>query len=134
MPKEAVRNLQRSHAADGFTKNSARQSEVSATVDRQKVRNRILDTQIPLTLRELMVTSKDLRTDFQDLIKVKNVRTMLLENSQDHALIANYPLTGTVDWPRSEGILIKAEMETNGKLVCAIIDTGSKLDLVTSDV
>ncbi|KAJ7163965.1 hypothetical protein C8R43DRAFT_879171, partial [Mycena crocata] len=115
-------------------KGSGRQSELSATVDRQKVMNRILDTQVPMTLRELMVTSKDLRTDFQELIKVKNVRAVLLGNSQDHPLISGYPLTGTAEWPRCEGILIKIEMETNGRAVCAIVDTGSQLDVVRSDI
>ncbi|KAJ7180002.1 hypothetical protein C8R43DRAFT_941736 [Mycena crocata] len=119
---------------DGLGKSQGRQSELSTTVDRQRVMDRILDIQIPMSLREIMVTLKELRTDFQELIKVKNVRAVLLGNSQDHPLIANYPLTGTADWPRSEGILIKIELETNGRMVCAIIDTGSQLDVVRSDV
>jgi hypothetical protein len=90
--------------------------------------DRILDVKIPLSLREIMVTSKDLRTEFQDLIKVKNVRAVLLGNTQDHPLIAN------LQWPRTEGILIKIEMETGGYPVCAIIDTGSQLDVVRADV
>jgi hypothetical protein len=84
--------------------------------------------EVPLSLREIMVTSKDLRTEFQEIIKVKNVRAVLLGNSQDHPLIAN------VGWPRTEGILIKIDMKTNGNDVCAIIDTGSQLDVVRADV
>ncbi|KAJ7173091.1 hypothetical protein C8R43DRAFT_944126 [Mycena crocata] len=106
---------------------SGRQSELSATVQRQDVMNRILDTQVPLSIREIMVTSKDLRSDFQDLIKVKNVKAVLLGNSEDHHAVLAH-----VDWPRIDGILIKVEMETNGRIVCAIIDTGSQLDVITN--
>lgn len=117
-----------SKGEDTPLKTAGRQSELSATVDRQGVMERILDTMVPMSMREIMVTSKDLRTDFQDLIRVKNVRAVLLGNSQDHPLIAN------MDWPRTEGILIKVEMETLGKPICAIIDTGSQLDVVRADV
>ncbi|KAJ7130390.1 hypothetical protein C8R44DRAFT_614069, partial [Mycena epipterygia] len=117
-----------SPAAVPVNRTNGRQSELSATVDRMSLMDRILDVPVTMTLREVMVTSKELRTEFQDLIKVKNVKAVLLGNSQDHPLIAN------LDWPRTEGILIKIEMETNGKPVCAIIDTGSQLDVVRADV
>ncbi|KAJ7139960.1 hypothetical protein C8R43DRAFT_893043, partial [Mycena crocata] len=112
-----------------LTRLTGRQSELSVTVDRQEVMNRILDTQVPLSIREIMVTSKDLRSDFQDLIKVKNVKAILLGNSEDHQTVL-----AQIDWPRTDGILIKVEMETNGRIVCAIIDTGSQLDVVRADV
>ncbi|KAJ6547304.1 hypothetical protein B0H19DRAFT_954746, partial [Mycena capillaripes] len=107
---------------------TGRHSELTSTVDKNGVLDRILDTQVPMSLRELMVTSKELRTDFQDLIKVKNVCAVLLGNSCDHPLIAN------ATWPRSEGILIKIDMKTEGREVCAIVDTGSQLDIVRDDV
>lgn len=75
-----------------------------------------------------MVTSKDLCTEFQELIKVRHVRAVLLGNSADHPLIAN------VGWPRIEGILIKIDMKTSGNDVCTIIDTRSQLDVVRADV
>jgi hypothetical protein len=59
---------------------------------------------------------------------VKNVRAVLLGKTPDHPLIAS------MGWPRSEGVLIKLDMRTGGRLVCAIIDTGSQLDIVRSDV
>ncbi|KAJ7077242.1 hypothetical protein C8R44DRAFT_536235, partial [Mycena epipterygia] len=109
-------------------KSSGRQSELSTTVDRKQVMERILDNPVVLSTREIMVLSKEIRNDFQDLIKVKNVKAVLLGSSQNHPLIAN------LDWPRTEGILIKIEMETGGKPVCAIIDTGSQLDVVRADI
>jgi hypothetical protein len=105
-----------------------RQSELSGTVDTRALLDRILNIEVPLSLREIMVTAKDLRTEFQELIKVKNVHAVLLGNSQDHPLIAN------AGWPRTEGILIKIDMKTHGNDVCAIIDTGSQLDVVRADV
>ncbi|KAJ7016514.1 hypothetical protein C8F04DRAFT_1281195 [Mycena alexandri] len=106
-----------------------RQSELSPTVSKQAVMDRIMDVQIPMSLRELIVTSKEIRTEIQDLIKVKNVRAVLLGSVQHHPLIAN------LNWPREEqGVLIKIGMTTNGKQVCAIIDTGSQLDVVRSDI
>ncbi|KAF8196816.1 hypothetical protein K438DRAFT_1967820 [Mycena galopus ATCC 62051] len=109
-------------------RNGGRQSELSGTVDMKAVMNRILDTEVQMTVREVMVASKDLRTELQDLIKVKNVRAVLLGNSQDHPLIAN------LGWPRCDGLLIKVDMKTNGHEICAIIDTGSQLDVVRADV
>jgi hypothetical protein len=58
---------------EASNKIAGRQSELTAKVDKQKVVNRILDLQIPMSLRELMVTSKEIRLDIQDLIKVRNV-------------------------------------------------------------
>ncbi|KAJ7743389.1 hypothetical protein B0H16DRAFT_1727776 [Mycena metata] len=107
---------------------TGRQSELSSTVDKRVVMDRIMDIQIPMSLRELIVTSKEIRTEIQDLIKVKNVQAVLLGSVQHHPLIAN------LNWPREEGVLIKIDMTTNGKQVCAIIDTGSQLDVVRSDI
>jgi hypothetical protein len=104
------------------------QSGLSGTVNTKEVLNRILNMEVPLSLWEIMVTSKDLHTEFQELIKVKNVCAVLLGNSQDHPLIAN------AGWPRTEGILIKIDMKTNGNDVCAIIDTGSQLDVIQADI
>ncbi|KAF8217801.1 hypothetical protein K438DRAFT_1952666 [Mycena galopus ATCC 62051] len=105
---------------------TGRQSELTSTVDTQNIMKRILDTPVQMTMREIMVTSKELRTEFQDLIKVKNVRAVLLGDSKNHPLIA------AVGWPRTDGILIKIDMKTGGSDVCAIIDTGSQLDVVSA--
>lgn len=82
---------------------AGRQSELSATVDRHQVMERILDVQIPLSIREIMVTSKDLRTEFQDLIKVKNIRAALLSEAQEKDILS------AVSWPRGDGVLIQVE-------------------------
>ncbi|KAJ7021330.1 hypothetical protein C8F04DRAFT_1273834 [Mycena alexandri] len=80
---------------EGGTK-AGRQLELSATVDRRQVLNRIMDATVPMSIREIMVTSKDLCTDFQDLIKLKNVRAVLLGSTRDHPLIANLNIPDTL--------------------------------------
>ncbi|KAJ6470134.1 hypothetical protein C8R47DRAFT_1222767 [Mycena vitilis] len=88
---------------------SGRQSELTSTIDKQAVIDRILDSKVELSLREIMVTSKDLRTEIQDVIKVKNVKAVLLGSTMQHPIITN------LSWPRRDGILIKIEMETGGQ-------------------
>ncbi|KAF8173206.1 hypothetical protein K438DRAFT_1981055 [Mycena galopus ATCC 62051] len=43
-------------------------------------------------------------------------------------------MVANLGWPRTEGVLIKVEMKTNGNNICAIVDTGSQLDVVRADV
>ncbi|KAJ7714997.1 hypothetical protein B0H16DRAFT_1742328 [Mycena metata] len=130
--KSSDRNKEESIRPDEEEKipktSGGRQSELTGTVDRRAVVDRIMDVQIPMSLREIFVTSKEIRGEIQDLIKVKNVRAVLLGSTDHHPLIAN------MNWPRTEGILIKIDMTTNGKQVCAIIDTGSQLDVVRADI
>jgi hypothetical protein len=80
-------------------------------------------------LRQLIVTSKEIHSDIQELIKVKNIRAVYLGHVRDHPLIANFY------WPRTEGILIKIDVKIGaGRRVCAIIDTGSQLNIVRANV
>ena len=74
----------------GVVRSSGRQSELSATINKQQILDRILDSQVAMSLREIMVTSKELRTEIQDLIKVKNVRAVLMGRTEDHPIIANF--------------------------------------------
>jgi hypothetical protein len=69
-------------------KSPGRQSELTGTVDQKGVLNRILDMQVPMSLREIMVTSKEICTEIQDLIKVKNVRAVLLGKSANNPFSA----------------------------------------------
>jgi hypothetical protein len=46
-------------------KSPGRQSELTGTVDQKGVLNRILDMQVPMSLREIMVTSKEIRTEIK---------------------------------------------------------------------
>ncbi|KAJ7641992.1 hypothetical protein FB45DRAFT_737732, partial [Roridomyces roridus] len=106
-----------------------RQSAISGTVDKRKLAERILDMQLPVTVRELMESSKDVRTEFQDLIRVKNVKAVLLGKTAD-----SIPAFSGFTWPRKEGFLIKVDMQTADSTICAIIDTGSQLNVTRADV
>ncbi|KAK7058092.1 hypothetical protein R3P38DRAFT_2760211 [Favolaschia claudopus] len=100
-----------------------RQSEIQASVSLPKIVERILDLEVPMSVREVLVSSKEIRNNLQEVIKLKNVKSVL-------AGAQSAPWT----WPRSEGVLIRAEMEIGGRQVVAIIDTGSQLDVVRADV
>ncbi|KAF7316579.1 hypothetical protein MIND_00177700 [Mycena indigotica] len=106
-----------------------RQSAISSTVNRSDVTNRILDTKVEVSLRELMEVSKDVRTEFTDMVKVKNPKAVLMSAKKiPKAIVGNYA------WPRMDGVLIKVDMVTNGSIITAIIDTGSQLNVVRGDL
>ncbi|KAK6981211.1 hypothetical protein R3P38DRAFT_2403590, partial [Favolaschia claudopus] len=70
--------------------------------------------------------SKEIRTSLQDVNKVKNAKAVLIG--------AQSPLLSQMVWPRTDGVLIRVELEINGRQVTAIIDTGSQLNVVRQDV
>ncbi|KAJ7070468.1 hypothetical protein C8F01DRAFT_1244205 [Mycena amicta] len=108
----------------------ARQSAISATVNRGDVTNRALDARIEVSLRELLEVSKDVRADFTDMIRVRNPKAVLIsmrKMSNESAVVGNYA------WPRTDGILIRVDMVTGDSTICAIIDTGSQLNVVRGE-
>ncbi|KAJ6622426.1 hypothetical protein B0H10DRAFT_1788065, partial [Mycena sp. CBHHK59/15] len=98
-------------------------SAFSATMNKKDIVERILDLSIAMTVQEVMETSKEVRTEFQELFKVKNVKAVYLGHSADHPLLAN------LGWPRTDGLLIMIELKTRGVPVCTIIDMGSQLNV-----
>ncbi|KAK6977147.1 hypothetical protein R3P38DRAFT_3237515 [Favolaschia claudopus] len=114
-----------SKVAETAEKNTpaVRQSEIQSTVNLPKIVERILDLEVPMSVREVLVSSKELRNNLQEVIKLKNVKNVL-------AGAQAIPWT----WSRSEGVLIKAEMEIGGRPIVAIIDTGSQLNVVRADI
>ncbi|KAJ7034086.1 hypothetical protein C8F04DRAFT_956887, partial [Mycena alexandri] len=106
-----------------------RQSAISSTVSKREIADRILDLMIPMSVREVMETAKEVRTEFQEMIKVKNVKAVLLGSAQQHPIFTSW------GWPRFQGgVLIKVELETAGSKICAIIDTGSQLNIARADI
>jgi hypothetical protein len=101
-----------------------RQSDVQNTVNLSSIINRILDLTVPMTVREAVVASREIRTGIMDTIRLKNVKAVLIGRLPGNTLVANW------NWPRSEGVLIKIEVETGGRIITAIVDTGSQLDVV----
>ncbi|KAJ6452563.1 hypothetical protein C8R47DRAFT_1229380 [Mycena vitilis] len=109
-------------------KTSGRHSEIQATVQIPSIIERILDLTLPMTVREAFVASKDIRAGIMDTIRLKNVKAVLLGRSQDNPLVAHW------NWPRTDGILIKIDVESAGRKISAIVDTGSQLDVVRADI
>ncbi|KAK6984202.1 hypothetical protein R3P38DRAFT_3232170 [Favolaschia claudopus] len=103
-----------------------RQSDLQATVNLPSIVERILDLQIPFTVREALVASKDLRNGIQESMRLKNAKAVLMG--------AGAQALTRWNWPRSEGVLIKIELDIGGRGVTAIVDTGSQLDVVRADV
>ncbi|KAJ7877608.1 hypothetical protein B0H13DRAFT_2347067 [Mycena leptocephala] len=91
-------------------KPAGRQSDVQNTVNLPSIINRILDLTVPMTVREAVVASREIRTGIMDTIRLKNVKAVLIGRLPGNALVANW------NWPRSE------------------VDTGSQLDVVRADV
>ncbi|KAJ6458806.1 hypothetical protein C8R45DRAFT_1109933 [Mycena sanguinolenta] len=130
VPSRSAKNLSKpttiTEAGQGETKAAGHQSEVQSSVNLPAIVDRILDLQLPMTVREALAASKEIRNSLQDVVSLKNVKAVLMN--------ANSPLVAQWTWPRAEGVLIRVEMEISGRRVVVIIDTGSQLDVVRSDV
>ncbi|KAJ6492182.1 hypothetical protein C8R45DRAFT_1137291 [Mycena sanguinolenta] len=79
-----------------------------------------------MTVREALAASKEIRNGLQDVVRLKNVKAVLVGSGSSSVMQWN--------WPRSKGVLIRIEMEIFGRRVVAIVDTGSELDVVRADV
>ncbi|KAJ7050468.1 hypothetical protein C8F01DRAFT_1263929, partial [Mycena amicta] len=91
-----------------------RQSAISSTVNRLDVTNRVLDTKVEVSLRELMEVSKEVRTDFSEMIRARNPKVVLINAKK---------LTSAV-----------VEMVTGDSTLWAIIDTGSQLNVIRGEL
>ncbi|KAK7055080.1 hypothetical protein R3P38DRAFT_2681368, partial [Favolaschia claudopus] len=109
---------------DNTEKGPGRRSEIDSTVNLPKIVDRILDLPVSMSVREVLAASKELRNGIQEVIKLKNVKAVLM----------GMPSNGHWNWPRSEGVLIRMEMDIAGRRTVAIVDTGSQLDVVRADV
>ena len=92
-----------------------RKSAVSAHVDLMAVLTWLLSTPVQLQIGEILGVSKELLGLLSDSIKHKTGKP----------LVASSFLTNT--W----GLLIKLQMECEGKPLITIIDTGSQLNVVS---
>jgi hypothetical protein len=96
-------------------KPTPRRSAVSAHVDPLAVLTRLLSTPVQLQVGEVLGVSKELSGLLNESIKLKSGKPM----------VASSFLTKT------RGLLIKLQMECEGKPLVAIIDTGSQLNVVS---
>ncbi|KAJ6483619.1 hypothetical protein C8R47DRAFT_1217702 [Mycena vitilis] len=116
------------HQMENPSKNTGRYSDLQAGVQIPSIVDRILDLTIPLTVREVFVASKEVRSGIMDVMHFKNIKAVLLGKSEDNPIVAHW------GWPRTEGVLIKIDVLSHGRLISAIIDTGSQLNVVRADI
>ena len=97
-----------------------RQSTISSQVNPQDVVYKILSTPITLAVGEVMGVSKELSSMFQDVLKFKSTK----------------PETHIVSFVENSvrGNLIKLDIVCNGKIINAIVDTGSELNIMRKDI
>jgi hypothetical protein len=122
-------------------KTPTRQSEFSAQVNHESVIKKVLNSEVTLSVKDVLGTSRELSTALLEMIKVRNQGTnkvgLSLEddiwtshwvNDSDEAMIAQTCI------PCSRGMLIDIELEWDGCKLMGIIDTGSQLNIVREDI
>ncbi|KAI0349796.1 hypothetical protein OH77DRAFT_1414305, partial [Trametes cingulata] len=97
-----------------------RQSQLNREVDSDAILKRILDSELTLSVREVVGVSKDISNRLQDALKVKR------------ADFVAPPVSNLVT--THAGALIRVEVECNQKPVSFIVDTGSQLNLISEKV
>jgi hypothetical protein len=123
-----------------------RQSELSTQIDSKAVVEQILDTQVSLPLRNILGASKELSSNFQDVIRYKNpnpkpvtsfaIQEVLNSEVQQqpgevrHMEDGYEPDYDEEDLPENKE-LIRLVLYCNGRPITAVIDTGSQLNIVS---
>ncbi|KAJ6449008.1 hypothetical protein C8R45DRAFT_1114934 [Mycena sanguinolenta] len=113
-------------SGEGDTKLTGRQSEVQTSVNLPSIVDRILNLELLMTVREALAASKEICNGLQEVVRLRNVKAVML--GTDSPFVAHWA------WPRQDGVLIRIELEINGRQVVAIVDTGSQLNVVRADV
>ncbi|KDR64904.1 hypothetical protein GALMADRAFT_217754 [Galerina marginata CBS 339.88] len=108
-----------------------RQSEISQQIDTREVVKEILDTEITIPIRKIIGSSREIATDLQDVIKLKNTKPPTTAGA---SLIGQTFTQAAVLHSNTQGALIKITLHHEGKSVMAIVDTGSELNIIRSDV
>ncbi|KAJ6504335.1 hypothetical protein C8R47DRAFT_1248401 [Mycena vitilis] len=78
------------HQMENPSKNTGRYSDLQAGVQIPSIVDRILDLTIPLTVREVFVASKEVRSGIMDVMRFKNIKAVLLGKSEDNPIVAHW--------------------------------------------
>lgn len=105
-------------------KHMPRISEISAKIDPRLLLDRILNSQIQLTAREILAVSKDLSSSMIDLIKPKS--------SKDRTTADTFLTQDRKS--KTRGDLIYINTEINGRKIRAIYDTGSEINILNTAI
>lgn len=107
-------------------KPKGRQTGLSSTIDEKDVLEKLLSIPVTLELREVLGSSKEIRTSLNDIIKARNTKTA--------AMVAEYGNPMIAFATRSRGLLIRMKVEMEGREILAIIDTGSQINVVKEEI
>ncbi|KAA1478915.1 hypothetical protein DENSPDRAFT_756726, partial [Dentipellis sp. KUC8613] len=125
-------------ASDERRKPSARKSAISVLADPSRLMGELLKTPFSVTIGELLGVSREMSQLMSENLKMKSVN--LLAKPDWETYHASEPESES-DIPESyvfgaktHGLLISINMECNGSPIRAIIDTGSELNVVRTDV
>ncbi|KDR84200.1 hypothetical protein GALMADRAFT_205918 [Galerina marginata CBS 339.88] len=112
-------------------KGPARQSEISRQIDTREVVKEILDTEITIPIRKIIGSSREIATDLQDIIKLKNNKSV---DATSKAHFGQRIVAKAATTRNTQGALIRITLYHDGEPVTAIIDTGSELNIARSQI
>ncbi|KAA1476736.1 hypothetical protein DENSPDRAFT_754101, partial [Dentipellis sp. KUC8613] len=103
-----------------------RRSAISVLADPSKLMSELLKTPFSVTIGELLGVSREMAQLLSENLKMKSgsLLTTTDETSPEAFVFG----------AKTHGLLISINMECNGSPVRAIIDTGSELNVVRTDV
>ncbi|THU76705.1 hypothetical protein K435DRAFT_813142 [Dendrothele bispora CBS 962.96] len=110
---------------------NTRQSELSASVDKDLIVNRLLNSSgFSVTMGELLACSPDIANKMMDMIKFKNAKTSLISVDAD----INWASASASSFLIDRHMLIRLQVTVEGREIDAIVDTGSMLNIVRQDI
>jgi len=127
--------------SDNYDKSRSgpQKSELKTQVDLNAVLDEILDTPVPLTMRKILGTSKELSNGLQDRVKFKNQIRPNIPVEAGRALIShniNAQKLHGLNKYQSEAAedLIRMTFYCHGRPITAVIDTSSDINVVNSTI
>lgn len=120
LPSQSVQKQSSQKGTSNAKKRTERKNDLQNQVDEYQVIAKIMNAPVTISVGEAL-TSKELAKQMQDVLKPKAVPT-------------NVNLLASSFYTRSRGTLIRLKVECEGKLLAAIIDTGSQLNIASGNV
>ncbi|KAA1468290.1 hypothetical protein DENSPDRAFT_848113 [Dentipellis sp. KUC8613] len=125
---------------DDCRKPTACKSAISALADPSKLMNELLKTPFSVTVGELLGVSRKMAQLLSENLKMKSVNLLATGDEIGH-LRNGLTSESEPESPeafvfgaKTHGLLISVNMECNGSPIRAIIDTGSELNVVRTDI
>ncbi|KIP02100.1 hypothetical protein PHLGIDRAFT_16775 [Phlebiopsis gigantea 11061_1 CR5-6] len=127
-------------------KRQPRRSELQTLVDPKIMLDRVLRAPITVAIGELLAVSREMTSQFQDVIKFRSARHEKEAEARPSVRLVEAPsalekritlpksVSAAAFMPRSRGQLIQIPLECNGERILAIVDTGSQLNIVNRGI